>query len=243
MAEGHRPHGQNLLLQALTGDEADRFLPHLELISLGLRDILYEPDVPIEYVYFPVDGVHSMLAHLEDDIEVEVATVGNEGMIGLPLFLGSDTTPGRAFSQVPGRAYRLPAPQFRELIRNPSRITAVLHRYTQALMVQISQGTGCNRAHSHQQRCARWLLLTQDRVGADEFLLSEEFLGQMLGVRRATVSEVAAQLNADGVIEYSHGHMCILDRPRLEAISCICYRIIRSEYDRMYESLRITAGR
>jgi CRP-like cAMP-binding protein len=164
---------------------------------------MYEPNVGIEYVYFPLDGISSMLAPLEDGIEIEAATVGNEGMIGLHLFLGSDTTPGKAFSQVLGRAYRLRAAAFKQLIQKSSQLTAVLHRYTQALMVQISQGMGCNRAHSNEQRCARWLLQTHDRVGKEEFLLTQEFLTQMLGVRRATVSEVASRFQADGIIEYS----------------------------------------
>ena len=238
MAEAHVPIGQNLLLNALNGNGLHTLMPSLELITLGLRHMLYEPNVPVEYVYFPVDGVMSMLAQLENDIEIEVGTVGNEGMIGLPLFLGTDTTPGRAFSQVPGHAYRLPAAAFKELIREPSRLTAILHRYTQALMVQISQGTGCNRVHSNDQRCARWLLQTHDRVGKDEFHLTQEFLGQMLGTRRATVSEVAGRLQADGIIEYSRGQIRILDRARLEAVSCTCYGVIRKEYDRMYQEIR-----
>ena len=237
MAEAHVPSGQNYLLQALNGDKP-RVMQTLEVVSLGLRHILYEPDVPIEYVYFPIDGVHSMLAQVEEGIEIEIGTVGNEGMVGLPLFLGSETTPGRAFSQVPGRAYRLHAEEFKELIREPSRITAILHRYTQALMVQISQGNACNRVHSNDKRCARWLLQTHDRVGRDEFHLTQEFLGQMIGVRRAAVNVVAGRLQTDGIIEYTRGNVRILDRARLEAASCGCYRVIRDEYDRMYQALR-----
>jgi len=170
--------------------------------------------------------------------EIEVGTVGNEGMIGLPVFLGSDTTPGLAFSQVPGQAYRMPTATFRQFLQASSRLTTVLRRYTQAIMIQISQGTGCNRAHSNEQRCARWLLQTHDRVGADEFVLTQEFLAQMLGVRRATVSEVASGLQENGLIEYTRGHIHIVDRARLEATSCGCYQTIRDEYDRMYEELR-----
>jgi len=210
----------------------------LELVSLELRQIVYEPNVPIEHVYFPINGVVSMLAHLQEGIEIEVGTVGNEGIVGLPIFLGSDITPGSAFSQVPGLAYRMPAATFKEFVRAPCRLTSVLHRYTQAIMVQISQGTGCNRAHSNDQRCARWLLQTHDRVGADEFILTQEFLAQMLGVRRATVSEVASEFQRDGLIQYSRGRIRILDRLRLEATSCGCYAVIRDEYDRMYEELR-----
>jgi CRP-like cAMP-binding protein len=210
----------------------------LELISCTTRQILYEPDVPIEYVYFPIDGVHSMLVPVEDDIEIEVGTVGNEGMTGLPVFLGADSAPGRALAQVPGEAYRLGVAEFKELIRRPSRVTTVLHRYTQALMVQISQSTACNRVHSNDQRCARWLLQTHDRVGRNEFQLTQEFLGQMMGVRRATVSEVAGKLQAAGIIEYTRGVIRVMDRARLEGVSCTCYGVIRKEYDRMYEDLR-----
>lgn len=237
MAHAHVPNGENLLLNAMNGGRTNSPMPSLELISLEVRQILYEPNLPIDYVYFPVDGVLSMLAVVEDDIEIEVGTVGNEGMIGLPLFLGSEITPGRAFSQVPGQAYRLSAAQFKELIHEPSRFTSILHRYTQALMVQISQGNGCNRIHSNDQRCARWLLQTHDRVGRDEFQLTQEFLGQMLGVRRATVSEVAGRLQAAGIIQYSRGVIRILDRARLETVSCACYGVVRKEYDRMYEDL------
>jgi CRP-like cAMP-binding protein len=179
-----------------------------------------------------------MLVQVEEGIEIEVGTVGKEGMTGLPVFLGSDTTPGRAFAQVPGQAYRLPVAEFKELIRKPSRVTALLHRYTQALMVQISQGNACNRIHSNDERCARWLLQTHDRVGSDEFELKQEFLAQMLGVRPAMVSEVAGRLQAAGIIEYSCGVIRISERTRLERLSCGCYEVVRREYDRMYEDLR-----
>ncbi|MGC2404145.1 MAG: Crp/Fnr family transcriptional regulator [Acidobacteriaceae bacterium] len=210
----------------------------LELISLELRRELYSPNLPIRHVYFPVDGVVSMLAELEEGLMVEVATVGNEGMIGLPLFLGTNTTPGTSFSQVPGKAYRLTAEEFTRNIQQPSSFTRVLHRYTQALMTQISQGTGCNRIHNNKQRCARWLLLTHDRVGKNEFQLTQEFLSQMLGVRRATVNEIAGQLSRAGAISYSRGTIHIVDRLRLEAESCLCYSIIRDEYDRMYSDFQ-----
>lgn len=237
MAEGHVATGKNFLLGKLVGEEPERAIPELELVMLEIKHQLYEPDVPISHVYFPVDGVMSMLAQLDEGLLVEVATVGNEGMIGLPLFLGTDVTPGVAYSQVPGQAYKLPAEEFMRLLDEEPSLTAVLHRYTQALMVQISQGTACNRVHSNQQRCARWLLLSHDRVGRDEFKLTQEFLAQMLGVRRATVNEVAGRLQQQGMIEYSRGVIRVLDRPRLEAASCRCYRIIRDEYDRMYADL------
>lgn len=237
MAEGHVKNGENRLLEALQTSIPELELNSLEFVSLELKQELYSPNLPIQHVYFPTNGVVSMLAKLEEGLMVEVATVGNEGMIGLPLFLGTNATPGTAFSQVPGDAYRLSAEEFRRNIEQPSRFTQVLHRYTQALMTQISQGTACNRVHNNKQRCARWLLLTHDRVGKDEFYLTQEFLSQMLGVRRATVNEVAAQLNEAGAISYRRGIVRVEDRLRLESESCLCYSIIRNEYDRMYSDL------
>ncbi len=242
MAEGHIKLGENRLLTALHQNGAAKRMGELELIPLTLRQELYSPDLPIQHVYFPVNGVVSMLADVEDGQMVEVATVGNEGMIGLPLFLGADATPGTSFSQVPGDAYRMTAAKFRELIQKANGFTAVMHRYTQALMTQISQGTACNRAHNNKQRCARWLLLTHDRVGQDQFSLTQEFLSQMLGVRRATVSEAAGELQANGAIEYSRGVIRVKNRKRLEAASCQCYRIIRNEYDRMYSQIDSETG-
>jgi CRP-like cAMP-binding protein len=195
--------------------------------------MVYESGKPIQHVYFPVNGVISMLAEIGEDSPVEVATVGNEGMVGLPLFLGAKTTPGMAFSQVPGDAFRMTAESFLEHANGSGPLPKLLHRYTQALMVQISQGTACNRGHENRQRCARWLLLTHDRVGADEFPLTQEFLSQMLGVRRATVNDIAVQFQDAGYIEYSRGRIRILNRKKLEAASCKCYFVIREEYDRM----------
>jgi CRP-like cAMP-binding protein len=238
MAEGHVRNGENRLLNALQSVTPHPCLNSLELIPLQLSQELYSPNSAIEQVYFPVDGVVSMLAQLENGVLVEVATVGNEGMIGLPLFLGTNATPGSAFSQVPGDAYRLSAEEFKQQIEKPSRFTRVLHRYTQALMTQISQGNACNRVHNNRQRCARWLLLSHDRVGKDEFFLTQEFLSQMLSVRRATVNEIAGQLKKAGAIDYSRGVIQVLDRGRLESESCVCYAIIRDEYNRMYSDLQ-----
>jgi CRP-like cAMP-binding protein len=234
MAEGHVPNGANRLLSAIPSDYySEEIAPVLERVSLGLREILYDSLKPIEHVYFPINGVMSMLAEMGEENLVEVATVGNEGMVGLPLYLGATVTPGKSFAQVPGDALRMPAPSFRRLTENGGPLPRMLNRYTQALMVQISQGTACNRLHSMEQRCARWLLMTHDRVGADEFLLTQEFLGQMLGVRRATVNETALKLQRAGHIDYSRGRIRILNREGLESVSCHCYNVIRDEYDRM----------
>lgn len=236
MAEGHVRNGTNRLLATLQKPMYQELAPNLEKISLTLRQRLYEPNQPIENVYFPLNGVVSMLAHMENGALIEVATVGNEGMIGLPLFLGADLTPGTSFSQIPGDALRMSAKHFRKAIASPGPFTKILHRYTQALMVQISQGNACNRAHSLEERCARWLLMCHDRVGADQFLLTQEFLSQMLGVRRASVNVAAATFQQAGFIEYRRGHMRILDREGLESASCKCYAIIRDEYDRMLQA-------
>jgi CRP-like cAMP-binding protein len=170
---------------------------------------------------------------MEDGRIAEVGTIGNEGMAGLPVFLGAETTPTLAFQQVPGEALRMRVDAFREEVRNDGALTRVLHRYTQALLTQVAQAAACNRLHSIGQRCACWLLMTQDRVGTDEFELTHEFLGQMLGVRRATVTEVAGTLQEAGLITYSRGKITVLDCQGLEAASCECYQVIREEFNRL----------
>ena len=233
MARSSPPPPQNRLLAALPKKEYQRFLPHLERVSLGVKEVVYEPNEPIQYVYFPLTCVFSMVATLHEGRSVEVATLGSEGMVGLPVFLGAKSTPLLGFSQVAGEAMRMDAVSFQKQVALNGPLTALLHRYTQTLMVQIAQGTACNRAHNILQRCARWLLMTQDRVKADSFTLTQEFLGQMLGVRRAGVNEVASELQKRGLIRYRRGIIEIVDRKGLEAISCDCYRIIREEFDRL----------
>ena len=233
MAQAHKKDNTNRLLSALPLDYQQEMAAGLEKVSLGLRSVVYETRKPIEFVYFPLTGVLSMLADMEEENLVEVATVGNEGMIGLPLFLGATQTPGICFSQVPGESLRMKADLFRRLTREGGPLARLLHRYTQALMVQISQGMACNRVHSLGQRCARWLLMTHDRVNADEFQLTQEFLGQMLGVRRATVNEIATRFQEMSLISYTRGHIRILNRKGLESEICHCYWVIREEYDRM----------
>lgn len=233
MAEAHAQNGRNRLLAALDQETYRAIAPQLKLVRLGLKTSVYEQDKPIEYAYFPVNGVISMLALVEDDVEIEVATVGNEGMVGLPLFLGMDVTAGRAFSQVPGDAICMKAEAFKKAFQASEPFRTVLYRYTQALLVQISQGNACNRVHSIEERCARWLLQTHDRVEADEFTLTQEFLGQMLGVRRASVNVVSSMLQQAGFIRYSRGRITVTDRAGLESASCRCYEVIRKEYDRM----------
>jgi CRP-like cAMP-binding protein len=233
MTEGTVPIGKNRLLESLDKSTRDALFPDLKPVHLPIKQYVYEPGKRITKVYFPIDGVVSILAPTEVGPSIEVATIGNEGMAGLPLFLGTNRSPGSCFSQVPGAAFEMKADDFLKAVKTNGTFTELLHLYTQALMVQISQGTACNRAHSIEQRCARWLLLTHDRVRKNEFLLTQEFLGQMLGVRRASVGGVTAGFQQRGYIRYSRGMISSTNRKGLESASCICYSIIRKEYDRL----------
>lgn len=224
---------QNQLLSALPREEYERLLPNLEIISLFLRQIIYAPNEPIKYVYFPRDGVVSLVNVMEDGRTVEVGTVGNEGMVGIPILLGSNRIISQAVVQIVGDATRMKADVFKREVIPGSPLHNLLLRYTLALVNLISQSVACNSLHSVEQRCCRWLLLCQDRVKSDQFLLTQEFLAQMLGVSRATVSGVAATLQQEGLIRYSRGKMTICDRPGLEATSCECYRIVKDEFDRL----------
>jgi CRP-like cAMP-binding protein len=223
-------------LNSLDAETARVIAESVATVDLALKEYVYRFEQPIDHVYFPVNGVLSLVAKVEGALPVEVATIGNEGMAGLPLFLGARTTPGDAFSQIPGQCLRMEAAVFLRLARELPAFAALLTRFTQAMLVQISQNSACNRAHGVDERCARWLLMTHDRVGADEFMLTQEFLAQMLGVRRATVNTAASMLQHAGFISYNRGRIRILDRTGLESASCNCYAIIRNEYDEMLNS-------
>lgn len=223
----------NRLLASLPREEYERLVPYLEPVFLDFKRELYQPNVPIDFVYFPLDGVYSLLSLTSEGDLIEVGTVGNEGMVGLPVFLGARQIPGIAMSQVPGNALRMRAKDLQNQVTHGTSLYDVLHRYTQALFNFISQSALCNRVHSIEQRCCRWLLLTRDRVGTDEFPLTHEFLSQMLGVRRAGVSEVASRLQNAGFISYRYGKMMVLDRAGLEATSCECYGMIKAEFERL----------
>lgn len=223
----------NRLLSALPPAEYQRLQPLLEPVSVPFNETVSEPGGPIPYVYFPQTGVFFLITVLSDGAAVEFATVGCEGMVGLPLFLGRETMPSRALCQVEGQSQRLPAAAFRETVRRSEPLAALLRRYTQALMIQVAQSVACNRLHSIDERCARWLLMTHDRVGADQFALTQEFLAQMLGVRRPSVSTVASRLQRAGLIRYRRGRITVVDRKGLEAAACECYRIVRAEFDRL----------
>jgi CRP-like cAMP-binding protein len=207
---------KNRLLAALPKEEYERLLPHFKLVSLEYKQILYVPNEPIEYIYFPENGVISLLTFMENGESIEVGTVGNEGMVGLPIFLGVTTMLGEAFSQIPGSAMRMETSVFKRSVTPGSVIYSLLLRYTQALFNQIAQSAACNRLHSVEERFCRWMLMTQDRVGSNEFPMTHEFLGQMLGVRRASVSVTAAVLQKAGIIQYNRGKMRIINRPQME---------------------------
>jgi CRP-like cAMP-binding protein len=196
--------------------------------------MVFREEEPIERVVFPLTGVFSLLSLAPGAQLVEVATVGREGFVGLPVFLQAQLTSAhRAMSQIPGRAVTLSTPDFMALGNSGGALQTALQRYTQALITQIAQNAACNRAHSVEQRCARWLLMTHDRVDGDGFLLTQEFLAQMLGVGRPAVNGAAQALQDAGCIAYSRGRMTIVDRARLESASCECYDVIRREFDRL----------
>ena len=222
---------RNLLLRMLPDQEYQRLLPDLEPVQLATHDLLFERGKPIEHLYFPVDCVLSLIASVDGEAGIEVATIGYEGMAGLPVFLGSTESSLDMNCQVSGDAVRLSTAELHRFLEHDGALHDALHRYTQATMVQLSQSVACNRLHSTEERCARWLLQTRDRVGADDFDLTQEFLSQMLAVRRTSVSEVAAALADDGCISYRRGTITVLDRDRLEANACTCYRIIRDAVD------------
>lgn len=223
----------NRLLAALPQQEYERLLPKFEPVSLPIKQVLYEADEPIEYVYFSNSAVCSLLNLMLDGQTIEAATVGKEGMLGVPLLLGTDQTPLRVIVQVPGNGLRMKTEVFKTEVYWGCPLHTLLLRYMQTLMNQISQTAACNSFHSVEARCCRWLLMTHDRVGSDYFFLTHEFLSYMLGVRRAGVSEVAATLQRSGLIEYHRGHMTIRDRKGLEASACECYQSTRKEFERL----------
>jgi CRP-like cAMP-binding protein len=224
---------RNRLLAALSLEDKAALGNALEPVELSFKEILHEVNQPITHVFFPTSGALSVVNEPDQGEIVEVATIGPEGMLGLQIVLGVDTMPSRALVQIPGDGFRIEAAAFARLIDRNAGFRALLMRYTMALLGQISQNVSCNRLHEVQERCARWLLQTHDRVEGDSFPLTHEFLGQMLGVHRPTVSIAAAMLQKAGLISYTRGIITILDRAGLEAASCSCYRLIVREYDRL----------
>ena len=223
----------NRLIAALLPADRQRLLEALQLVSLRVRQRLYHAGEPMKFVYFPLSGVHSIVSTMTDGDSVEIAAVGNEGMVGIPVFLGGRSTPDEAFCRVPGDLLRMRAARFREEVHWSHAFRTVMLRYTQAFIHQIAQHSACNRLHSIVERCASRLLMTRDRVNVDEFVLTQESLAQMLGVRRATVTAAAGMLQHAGSIRYTRGRITIVDRKKLGRASCQCHRIIRREYRRL----------
>jgi CRP-like cAMP-binding protein len=227
---------RNRILGALPEPVYRRLLPELSLVSLEVADVLFEPGQEITALYFPVDGVVSLVTPLEDGAIVEVATIGNEGIVGVPLGNGGAPATVRAISQVAGASLRIGTGVFSSAVAKDGPFGMLVHSYEQALFSQIAQAAACNRLHSNEERLSRWLLMSHDRVGRDEFDITQEFLAQMLGSRRATVTLSAGILQRAGLIRYRRGHMIIVDREGLEGAACECYRIIKTTLDRVLVS-------
>jgi CRP-like cAMP-binding protein len=224
---------QNHLLAALSPAEVDRIYPHLQLIEMPLGDVLYESGAALRHVYFPTDSIVSLLYVLADGASAEISVVGNEGVIGISLFMGGETTPSRAIVQSAGYAYRLSAQRIKDEFHRNGDVQLLLLRYTQALITQMAQTAVCNRHHSVDQQLCRWLLLSLDRLSSNQLIMTQELIANMLGVRREGVTEAAGKLHKLGVIHYSRGHITVLDRPQLESLCCECYAVVKKESDRL----------
>lgn len=223
----------NRILSHLGASEYRKFAAALEPIPLTFKETLYEPQKPIEYVYFLTSGMTSILTILEDGEQIETGTVGREGMLGISALLGATLANGRAICQIEGSALRIPADRFLAAVKRSERLRDLLLLYANAFMVMTMQNAACNRVHMVEARMARWLLMTHDRVDGAEFPLTQEFLGQMLGVRRPAVNVAGRALQHAGLIKYSRGRITIIDREGLESASCRCYEEIRRAYERV----------
>ena len=224
----------NRLLSALPPEVYARLLPDLEPIPMPLGKVLYESGIELEHIYFPLpDCIVSLLYVMEDGSSAEIAVVGDEGMVGIALFMGGDTTPSRAVVQSAGHAFRLRGKALTGEFDRNSGLQILLLRYTQALITQMSQTAACNRHHSVEQQLCRWLLLSLDRLSTNVLTMTQELIANMLGVRREGVTDAAGKLQARGLIRYSRGRIEILDRTGLEAVVCECYAVVKKEYDRL----------
>ena len=224
---------KNLLLAALSPAELKRMRPRLELVDMPLGQPVYESGRHLDYVHFPVDCIVSLLYVLENGASAEIAVVGNEGVVGVSIFMGGETTPSRAVVQSAGCAYRLPGQAVKDEFTRGGSMQHLMLRYTQSLITQMAQTAVCNRHHSVDQQLCRWLLLSIDRLPSPEITMTQELIANMLGVRREGVTEAAGKLQKAGVISYRRGHIKVLDRPRLEQLSCECYEVVRRETERL----------
>lgn len=223
----------NRLLGALSTTEFARLAPDLELVPMRLGDTVYEPDVQLQHVYFPTTAIVSLLYVMESGACAEIASVGNEGILGISLLMGGNTTPSSAVVHTAGHAYRLKAKLLKNEVEQFSSTLKLLLRYIQALLTQIAQTAACNRHHSIEQQLCRWLLLTLDRLPSNELILTQELVATTLGVRREGITEAAGKLQRAGIIRYRRGHIAVLDRSGLETHVCECYVIVKQEWDRL----------
>jgi CRP-like cAMP-binding protein len=232
MATPHDPY-QNHLLAALPAADFERLQPSLKLVPMTLGEALYESGIVLHHVYFPTDSIVSLLYVMADGASAEIAVVGNDGVVGVSLFMGGETTPSRAVVQSAGHAYRLDGTLLKDEFYRAGPMQHLLLRYTQALITQMAQTAVCNRHHSLDQQLCRWLLLSLDRLPSNELVMTQELIGNMLGVRREGVTEAAGQLQRAGLIRYSRGRITILDRSGIETRTCECYAVVRKECDRL----------
>jgi CRP-like cAMP-binding protein len=231
-AEKHPPT-KNHLLAVLPASVYERLLPHLEAVALPLGWSLYESGTRMEHVYFPTEGIISLLSVMEDGASAEIAVTGKEGLVGISLFMGGESTPSRAIVQSAGEAYRLPAKFLKQEFDRGGELQHLLLRFTQALITQMTQTAVCNRHHTVDQQLCRWLLLSLDRLPSNELNMTQELIANMLGVRREGVTNAARALHEAGLIEYHRGKITVLDRPGLEQRVCECYAAVRRETDRL----------
>lgn len=232
MPELLRPQ-DNRLLAALPAESQQRLFEHLELVSLPLGKVMYEPGETMRYVYFPTDSIISLLYVMENGASAEISVVGNDGLIGIALFMGGESTASRAIVQSAGSAFRLLAQRLKDEFSRHGELLVLMLRYTQALITQMAQTAVCNRHHSIDQQLCRWLLLSLDRLSDNKVIMTQELIANMLGVRREGVTEAARKLQKLGAIDYRRGHITVLDRPQLEQLSCECYAVVKKETDRL----------
>ncbi|MDZ4141569.1 MAG: Crp/Fnr family transcriptional regulator [Methylotenera sp.] len=238
METAHNPH-LNHLLEALLKADYDRLFPNLEFIEMSLGQVLCESGDKLKHVYFPTTSIVSLLYVMENGASAEIAVVGNEGILGVPILLGGDSTPSRAVVQSAGYGYRMKALLLKNEFNQAGQLQRLLLRYTQALITQMAQTAVCNRHHSVEQQLCRWLLLSIDRLSGNELCMTQELIANMLGVRREGVTEAAGALQQLGLINYHRGHITVLDRKGLEAKSCECYQVVKNEFDRLLPALRV----
>lgn len=224
---------KNHLLSALPVEELQRWLPQLEYVEMSLGQVIYESGRTQSHVYFPTSSIVSLLYVMENGASAEIAVVGNEGLVGVSLFMGGESTPSRAVVQSAGHGYRLKAQVMKDEFNRNGPAMHLFLRYTQALITQMAQTAVCNRHHSLDQQLCRWLLLSLDRLQGSELVMTQELIANMLGVRREGVTEAALKLQSVGLIRYARGRITVLDRPGLEARTCECYQVVKTEYDRL----------